>query len=145
MVYVFSSCKGMIFFAISPYQNAILVHQGIVLFFQVLVLVVSRLENIGIFSLEFFFISLYVASGHLGNKPSGQKPEHQVKEYENDYGVYHDYSQSMKRSLRGLRNSTGVFFRCFSTLTSSNPKSLSANDLFFVVWQITREQLFSLA
>ena len=113
--------------------------------FQVLVLVVSGLENIRIFSLEFFLISLDVSLGHLWNEPSGQKSKHQIKEYENDYGIYHGYSQSMKRSLRGLRNSTGVFFMFFNTLTSSNPKSLSAKDLFFVVWHITREQLFSLA
>ena len=86
-----------------------------------------------VISAEFFLVSLYTSLRHAGYEPSCEKAEDKVKNNKYDYGIYHLYSQSMKRSSRGLRKSIGMFSRRFSTLTSSNPRKVSITVLFLLV------------
>ena len=90
-------------------------------------------KNRGVFSAELFLVSLYASLRHAGYEPRCEEAKNKVKNDKYDYGVYHIYSQSMKRSSRGLRKSMGMLPRRFSTLTSSNPRKASMNVLFLLV------------
>ena len=90
-------------------------------------------ENRGVVPAELFLVSLYASLRHAGYEPRCEETENKVKNDKYDYGVYHIYSQSMKRSSRGLRKSMGMLPRRFSTLTSSNPRKVSINVLFLLV------------
>ena len=90
-------------------------------------------ENRGVVSAELLLVSLYASLRHAGYEPRCEETEDKVKNDKYDYGVYHVYSQSMKRSSRGLRKSMGMLPMRFSTLTSSNPRKVSMNVLFLLV------------